>query len=284
MCQKPRVKCGGCEHRRLLPVTDQAVFDHLAGRHTIGVYPLLPDETCWFLAADFDKKTWREDAAAFMTTCREMNVPAALERSRSGNGGHVWIFFAAPVAASLARKLGCVLLTRTLERRHQLGLDSYDRFFPNQDTLPKGGFGNLIALPLQREPRTLGNSVFLDEDLKPFADQWLFLSGLRKTTPEEMESVVRHAERAGSLIGVRISLPQEDEDPWTLPPSGRRTEKPVPGPFPPRVRVVRSNQVYVEKEGLPPALISRLTRIAAFQNPEFFKAQAMRLSTFGKPG
>ncbi len=135
--------------RKFLPVTDAVIESHLLGKETVGVYPLLPDETCWFLAADFDKKTWEYDSLAFLETCQALGVPAALERSRSGKGGHIWIFFDRAVPAITARKLGCVILTRTMERRHQLGLDSYDRFFPNQDTMPKGGFGNLIALPLQ---------------------------------------------------------------------------------------------------------------------------------------
>ena len=138
--------------RKFFPLTEAVIENHLLGTETIGVYPLLPDETCWFLAVDFDKRTWQEDSHAFMDTCRELNVPAALERSRSGSGGHVWIFFDRAIPAITARKLGCVVLTRTMERRHQLGLDSYDRFFPSQDTMPKGGFGNLIALPLQGVP------------------------------------------------------------------------------------------------------------------------------------
>ncbi|HHW41759.1 MAG TPA: DEAD/DEAH box helicase family protein [Syntrophomonadaceae bacterium] len=284
-CQKPRIKCSECEHRVFLPVTDQVIFDHLAGRHTIGVYPLLPDARCWFLAADFDKKTWQEDSFAFLEACREMNVPAALERSRSGNGGHVWIFFEKPVPASLARNLGCAILTLAMERRHLLGLDSYDRFFPNQDTVPKGGFGNLIALPLQHVPRASGNSVFIDENFQPYDDQWLFLSTLRKMQQEEIETIVRQASHYGGVLGIRRSLTDEEdeEDPWTLPPSKKRNEKPVLEPLPPVVRLIRSNMVYVEKEGLPSAMINRLMRIAAFQNPEFYKAQAMRLPTYGKP-
>jgi len=148
--------------RRFLPMTDSVIENHLLGKETVGVYPLLPDETCWFLAADLDKKTWEYDSLAFLETCQELNVPAALERSRSGKGGHIWIFFDRALPAITARKLGCVILTRTMERRHQLGLDSYDRFFPNQDTIPKGGIGNLIALPLQFAPRKAGNSVFID--------------------------------------------------------------------------------------------------------------------------
>ncbi|HKW98823.1 MAG TPA: hypothetical protein VJN43_13885 [Bryobacteraceae bacterium] len=136
------------ETRKDIPLSDEAIHAHLTGKHTLGVYPLLLDETCWFFAIDFDKKTWKDDALALLATCRELNVPAALECSRSGNGAHIWFFFDRPVPACVARRLGSLLLTRTMERRHQLGLDSYDRFFPNQDTMPKGGFGNLIALPL----------------------------------------------------------------------------------------------------------------------------------------
>ena len=138
--------------RMLQPLTDDAIRDHLTGKHTVGIYPLLPDDTCWFLAVDFDKKSWVIDAAAFAATCRRFEVPFAVERSRSGNGAHVWIFFDRPVSAADARRLGCALLTRTMENRHEIGLDSYDRLFPNQDTMPKGGFGNLIALPLQKRP------------------------------------------------------------------------------------------------------------------------------------
>lgn len=214
-----------------------------------------------------------------------MNVPSALERSRSGNGGHVWIFFDSPVPAYLARKLGCAILTRTMERRHQIGLDSYDRFFPNQDTMPKGGFGNLIALPLQRAPRAKGNSLFLDREFQVYQDQWLFLSTLRKMKMEEIETIVQEASRNGSIIGVRKSIGYDegDEDPWTLPPSKKQVVKPIPGPIPSKVPIVQSNLLYIQKDNLPPAMINRLVRIAAFENPEFYKAQTMRLPTFNKP-
>jgi hypothetical protein len=139
---------------------------------------------------DFDQQMWREDAGAFTESCRDWSVPAALERSRSGDGGHVWIFFAAPIAATLARKLGTALLTRTLERPHQLGLRSYDRLFPNQDTLPMGGFGNLIALPLQKVPRKSGNSVFLDDSLEPISDQCRYLTSIPKMEPSDISMAV----------------------------------------------------------------------------------------------
>ena len=173
VCKKPHGKCTGCSY---LPLTNDVIRAHLVGEKTVGVYPLLEDDTCWFLAADFDKKCWREDVRAFLDASREMGIPVYVERSRSGKGAHVWVFFDEPVPAIAARKLGSTILTAAMEKRHQVGLDSYDRLFPNQDTLPKGGFGNLIALPLQRGPREQSNSVFLDENLDPLADQWSFLA------------------------------------------------------------------------------------------------------------
>ena len=273
------------EPQEYFPLTDQVIHDHLMGKLTAGVYPLLADETCWFLSADFDKTTWQEDVRAYLHTCGDWKVPALLERSRSGRGGHIWIFFAAPLSARLARKLGAAILTRTMERRHQLGLDSYDRFFPSQDTMPKGGFGNLIALPLQHVPRGHGNSVFLDPDLNPHPDQWSVLSGIRRMELGEVERVVREAERSGDIIGVRRSVTDDEqaEDPWTLPPSRKKQDEVISGPLPAKVRVVRGNLVFVETEGLASTMLNRLHRLAAFQNPEFYRAQAMRMSTFDKP-
>jgi hypothetical protein len=162
LCEKPRIKCSACINQRFLPITDDVIRWHLSGRDdsghefVMGVYPMLLDETCFFLAVDLDKAEWQDDARAIMETCHRMNLPAALERSRSGHGGHIWLFFGEAIPAVLARKLGAYLLTETMDRRPDIGLDSYDRFFPNQDTLPQGGFGNLIALPLQRKARDSG--------------------------------------------------------------------------------------------------------------------------------
>ena len=173
ICEKPRIKCAECPNRRFLPVTDDVIRWHLSGYDAegqpfvAGVYPLLQDETCFFLAVDFDKAGWREDATAFLEAARRLNLPAALERSRSGRGAHVWFFFEEAIPAALARRLGSHVLTETMEGRPDIGLDSYDRLFPNQDTMPQGGFGNLIALPLQKAPREQDNSVFLDDDLVP---------------------------------------------------------------------------------------------------------------------
>jgi hypothetical protein len=183
------------------------------------------DESCWFLAADFDKSTWTEDAKTFLETCVSFQVPAVLERSRSGNGGHVWIFFETPVPAVLARKLGSLLLTSTMNRRPEIGMDSYDRLFPSQDTLPRGGFGNLIALPLQKKPREQNNSVFLDNDLNPYSDQWAFLSSIQKMAHQDLERIVKNVQDEGEITGVRaVVLDETENEPWKLTPSRKYKE------------------------------------------------------------
>ena len=283
VCHKPRVRCGACINQAFVPITDEAVEGHLRGHHTLGVYPMLADDTCRFLAADFDKETWRRDAGAYLAACRAKGVPAALERSRSGNGAHVWFFFEEPVAASLARRLGAHLLTEAMERNPDIGFRSYDRFFPSQDTLPQGGFGNLIALPLQGVPRESGNSVFLDADFEPWPDQWSFLSGLRRLSATELARIVDEAGRRGRIVGLRLPIDDEDEEPWIAPPSRRRPLPAIGGALPARIGAVLGDQLYVAREGLPPALVNRLVRLAAFQNPAFYAAQAMRRSTFDTP-
>jgi superfamily II DNA or RNA helicase/very-short-patch-repair endonuclease len=290
ICEKPRIKCAECVNRRFLLLTDDVIRWHLSGvddsgaPFVAGVYPLLPAETCWFLAVDFDKTGWREDAAACLETCRHLGLPAALERSRSGQGAHLWLFFEEPVPATLARRLGSHVLTETMERRPELGLDSYDRLFPNQDTLPQGGFGNLIALPLQKAPRDQGNSVFLDDGLDPWVDQWAFLASVRRLDRESIERTVQVAERDGRVLGVRLPPQEEDErEPWGMPPSRRPRTPSIAGELPQAIELMLGNQIYIAKEGLPPGLRNRLLRLAAFQNPAFYQAQALRLSTRGTP-
>ncbi len=283
LCGKPRIRCGACPHQAFRSVTNEAVADHLRGRHTLGVYPMLPNDSCRFLAADFDGDAWRRDTGAFLEACRSKAVPAALERSRSGNGGHVWIFFAEPVPAAVARRLGALLLTDTMERNPDIGFRSYDRFFPSQDTVPAGGFGNLIALPLQGGPRKNGHSTFLDAGFTPHADQWAFLSSIRRMTLAEVTALVDAAGREGRVVGLRLPLQEDDEEPWTAPPSRRRPLPAIDGPLPERIETVLDNQLYVPRKGLPPGLVNRLVRLAAFQNPAFYSAQTMRRSTFGIP-
>ena len=218
-----------------------------------------------------------------METCLRLGVPVALERSRSGNGGHIWMFFDEPIPATLARGLASSIITETMEHRPDLGLDSYDRLVPGQDTMPKGGLGNLIALPLQKLSREQDNSVFLDERLVPFADQWAFLSTLGRIKRCQAEDIVSKAAAKGRVIGVRLSPSDEDDvTPWSAPPS-RRHKDPPPSGLPEHLELVLGDQLYLAKDGLSPGLRNRLLRLAAFQNPEFYKAQAMRLPTFCKP-
>lgn len=196
----------------------------------------------------------------------------------------MWIFFQENIPVALARKLASFLLTETMNRRPELGLDSYDRIFPNQDTLPQGGLGNLIALPLQRKPRATGNSVFLNENFQPHQDQWAFLSSVIKAPWIEIEALAEKALIEGKITGVRRVHQEDDEKPWEVPPSGKQIKVTFErSSFPKHITLVLGNQVYIAKEGLPPFLINELIRIAAFQNPEFYKAQAMRLPVFQIP-
>jgi hypothetical protein len=258
VCEKPRVKCSECPNQAFIPMGDQVVLDHLQGRHVIGVYPLLEDDTCWFLAADFDEESWADDVAALVETSRALGLPSAVERSRSGNGAHVWFFFAAPIGAATARRMGCYLITETMSRRHQLAMASYDRLFPNQDTLPRGGFGNLIALPLQQEPRQRGNTVFVDDGFVPHPDQWAYLGALPRISPATVEAIAREASARGQVIGLRIasSGEQEGDAPWEAPPSRRLRPARIEEPLPSEVRTVLAQRVFVEKARLPSAFLN----------------------------
>src|SRR5450830_470747 len=282
ICEKPRIKCSECSHSLFAPVTDYVVFRHLRGEITAGVYPLLLDNRCYFLAIDFDDADWREDAKAVLQTCIENNLPAALEISRSGEGAHLWLFFANPTPARDARRLGTALISATCARTRQLKLESYDRLFPNQDTMPKGGFGNLIALPLQKHPRDLGRSVFVDANLQPLPDQWIFLESIKPLAQAHIETILN------KLVGDRHPLdiayaevPDENADtPWIEP---AKPNIKLTGVMPKTVIATIAGQIFIEKAGLPQTLMNRLVRLAAFQNPDFYKAQAMRMSAWDKP-
>lgn len=280
ICEKPRIKCSDCSHRMLIPVSDQIFYDHLAGHHAIGVYPLLHDDTCYFLAVDFDESSWHEDAQAFVRSCRELDVPVALEISRSGNGAHAWIFFEAAVPAREARSLGAAIISHTCVSTRQLRLSSYDRLFPNQDTLPKGGYGNLIALPLQRKPRELGHSVFVNDDLVPYPDQWAYLASIEAIPPSEIDALILCASGGSHPLDVTFSPTEDEQQPWVRAPAIKSR---LSGPMPEALSVTVSNLLYFEKAELPQALTNRLIRLAAFQNPEFYRAQAMRLPVWDKP-
>ncbi len=280
ICKKPQAKCFDCDNRDFLPVTDQVIYDHLAGKHTIGVYPLLADDTCYFLAIDFDEADWREDLQAFMQSCKILGVPGIAEISRSGKGAHFWIFFEEAILAKHARRLGAALISYTCARTRQLTLSSYDRFFPNQDTLPKGGLGNLIALPLQKKLREQGRCVLVDDNLQPFTDQWTFLSSVTRMNENGLEDVIQKSIGSGHPLDVAFVSEEDDSEPWKQKTTNTNQ---ILGIMPKSLKLVIANQIFIEKIALPQSLANRLIRSAAFQNPEFYKSQAMRLPVWNKP-
>lgn len=282
ICKLPTIKCSECNHSLYAPVTDNIIRQHLRGEITAGVYPLLVDNRCYFLAIDFDEADWREDARAVLQTCLENDLPAALEISRSGEGAHLWLFFARATPAREVRRLGAALISATCARTRQLALKSYDRLFPNQDTMPKGGFGNLIALPLQKEPRDLGRSVFVDANFQQIPDQWTFLENIKPLAQSRIETALT------KLVGERHPLdiayaevPEENVDaPWVRP---AKPDVKLNGVMPKAVKATIAAQLFIEKAGLPQSLMNRLIRIAAFQNPDFYKLQAALRSTWNTP-
>jgi superfamily II DNA or RNA helicase len=280
VCEKPRIKCSDCSNRLLIPVSDSITFDHLSGKHTIGIYPLLADDTCYFLAVDFDEADWRSDAKAFADSCEQLGVPVALEISRSGNGAHAWIFFSQAVSARDARRLGSAVISYTCARIRQLQLRSYDRLFPNQDTMPKGGFGNLIALPLQKKPRENGFSVFVDAELRPHGDQWVYLAAIQQMPPHDIEPTILRATGNTHPLDVTFIDDEDLATPWMRQAA---IPKKLSAAMPQSLTITLGNLIYFEKASLPPTLANRLIRLAAFQNPEFYKAQAMRMSVWDKP-
>ena len=282
VCIKPKGKCSKCENRVLVPLDDAIIYKHLSGKDkngedVIGVYPILTDDTCYFLAIDFDDGAWRENVAAVRSICDEWEIPYAVERSRSGEGPHLWVFFEDAIPCATARKLGSALLTAAMEREGKLKLDAYDRMFPCQDTLPNGGFGNLIALPLQGQARKKGNSLFVDEAFQPYPDQWAYLSTMRKLDVEDVEALIKahsHGDALGNLCVVEsASKPWEKQRKVTLSALD----------FYGVQHIIRANMIYMPANGFAPRARNQLLRLAAFRNPDFYKSQAMRLPIYDKP-
>lgn len=279
-CDKKKYKCSVCPNRKLMALTDKDIYRHLLGkdsygRDVVGIYPMLTDETCLFLCADFDEENFKDDITAFRKTCEEYNIPVSVEISRSGNGAHAWIFFDEPVLASIARKLGSGILTKTMEKSN-LSFKSYDRFFPNQDTMPKGGFGNLVALPLQGNARKNGNSLFIDENFTPYPDQWEYLGSIQKLSPERVDELVAVLCKSGDL-GELIS--DKEDKPW----ESKKQIELTADDYPNKLEIVRSNMLYIPTKDLSAGLINKIKRLAAFRNPDFYRSQAMRLTIYDKP-
>lgn len=268
VCEKPKVRCADCTNRRFVAWSEAEARRHLEGRQTVGIYPLLAGETCWLVAIDLDGPGWREDAGALRDSARESDIPVLVERSRSGNGAHLWVLFSRPVSARVARAVGSLLLTRAMSRR-SISMASYDRLFPNQDTLPAGGFGNLIALPLQHARRAEGCTVFLDEVLEPYPDQWVYLAGVQRLDGERAEQIATEADTLGGPLG----LPER-----TVRKTGARPRELTPAPSS-AVEIVLSGRVEIPVARMTPDLRDRLRRTAAFANPEFFERERARLST-----
>lgn len=277
VCKKPRIKCSECSYKDYVPLSETVVEVHLRGELVAGIYPMLKDESCYFLTIDFDEADWSKDVSAIRTICSELDIPIAVERSRSGNGAHIWVFFETAVSASLARKLGSAILTHAMNQRHEIAFTSYDRLFPNQDTMPKGGFGNLIALPLQATPRESGNSVFIDEHFLPYEDQWKYLSNINKISESNIHTLISKLCLGSELGSLKIDT-EDNPKPWT-------NSRPavVKSDFPAQINLVKANMLYIEKQGISQRALNLIKRMAAFRNPDFYKAQAMRMPTFNKP-
>ena len=281
LCDKRKYKCANCPNRVLKSLTDEEIYKHLEGKDTlardvIGIYPMLQDETCHFLCADFDDDSFEKDVTAFREVCRELDIPVYVERSRSGNGAHSWIFFESPIAAATARKLGSGILTQAMEKRGELSFKSYDRLFPNQDTMPDGGFGNLVALPLQGLARKSGNSVFVDEYFQPYEDRWAYLSAVKRLSADAVEALVMSFGKDGEL-GKLIS--ESESKPWET----KKKIKITRSDFPMVLNVVRANMLYIPTVDLSANAKNQIKRLAAFKNPDFYRAQAMRLPIYDKP-
>jgi superfamily II DNA or RNA helicase len=284
ICIKPTGKCSDCTAKEYLPFTNEVILGHLNGMQVIGIYPMLTNERCRFLAADFDKESWFDDVSAFRSACIEAGVPAYVERSRSGNGAHVWVFFSEEVPAYLARKLGTYLITLTMSGRYQLDMKSYDRLFPNQDYMPQGGFGNLIAMPMQKEAALSGNTLFLDENMEPYIDQWGVLKNARKLSIQDVSFVLSKAGVSTVPVLLARDNPVDENDkPWMIMPSGKSTYKPQFENLPKEIEVVLANKIYLSVKDMPSALLNRIRNLAAFQNPEFYRKQKMRFSTYATP-
>lgn len=276
-----KIPCASCENRKLIPLDDKQIYRHLSGEIIIGIYPLFEDDTCSFLAIDFDKKEWRDDVMALIDVCNQYHVPGYVEISRSGKGAHVWFFFDEKLSAAQARRLGTALITNAMENHHQIGFDSFDRMFPNQDTMPKGGFGNLIALPLQKKARESGHSEFVDQQLHRIDDQWLFLSQVERLSKHRINAILSELPAGRGSMGLsQITTSEVDEAmPWEAKQAQAEEYKDLPS----QIQIVLSNMIFIEKAGLPQKLMSNIIRLAAFQNPEFYRAQAMRMPIYNLP-
>lgn len=269
-------KCKTCQYRENKPISKETIYKHMYGNYPIGIYPLLENDTCFFLSLDFDdkdsKKDIKSDVLAFASVCEKYEVPIAIERSRSGNGIHIWMFFDTNIKAITARKLGSLLLSKTMEISN-ISISSFDRMFPNQDTLPKGGYGNLIALPFQNEPSKYGNTLFIDRNFILIKNQMQYLSSIHKLTEIEV------FEKIKQLSNETIDISHEIID--------MQNEVKVKSKnnidYPKSIKVILKDMVYIDKANLDGVVKNSFRRLATFANPEFYKKQKLRMSVYNVP-
>jgi len=288
LCEKKKYTCGECPNRELISLSDKVICNHIIGRDelardVIGIYPIFPDNTVCFLAIDLDKENWRTDLNAILAGCKHAGICPSVERSRSGQGAHIWFFFEDRIPAATARRFGNGLITLAMEIDHTLKFTSYDRLFPNQDVLSKGGFGNLIALPLQGQAKLKGNSLFVDSTLNPYEDQWAYLSQVKKIPLQQVKYLAEELCGQGEM-GILITETDKADKknivkPWEKKPASKQDTFRYTG----TVRITKANMLYIEKNDLPESLLNRVKRLAAFNNPAFYKAQALRFSTYQIP-
>ena len=284
VCDKKTYKCAECPNRDFAPLTSQDVYRHLEGKDenccdVVGLYAIMPDNNCSFLCTDFDDKSckhgYKDDVLAFVGVCRDWQIPYAIERSRSGNGAHVWIFFEEPLPAFKARRLGNAILTEAMNHDGRMSLNSYDRFFPNQDRMPEGGFGNLVALPLQGQARKNLNSVFVDDDFLAYKDQWTFLYNIKKLREDDVDKLLSmHVNEEFGALST-----SSESKPWVTPTSQDLTK----ADFYSTMEIVKADKIYIPLKSISAKVLNHLKRIAAFKNPEFYSKQALRLSTYSVP-
>lgn len=303
-----KIKCFDCQNRSWIKLSRRLLREHLEGHKpdgtdVIGIYPMLPDETCYFIVFDFDnhdkkKETneeegantdnaWMEDVDAMRAICISNGIDSLVERSRSGKGAHVWMFFEEAIPAPLARRFGLALLTKGAEFVNQPNFKSYDRMLPAQDKIPLGGLGNLIALPLQGQALRNGNSAFIDERWEVITDPWTLMKHVRKMSRVEIEEKVKDWTPSG-VLGVLASdmsgescesVKEEPGKPWEKKTKNQIYGEDVEG----AVNIVIANQIYIEKQNIKARTLNQFRRLAAFNNPEFYKNQAMGFSTNGIP-
>ena len=284
LCDKKAIKCAECPNRNFLSLGYDDVCRHLIGNDengcdVVGIYAIMSDNNCAFLCTDFDDKSckhrYKDDVLAFVGVCRDWNIPYSIERSRSGNGAHVWIFFNAVVPAYKARRLGNAILTEAMIRNGRMAFESYDRFFPNQDRTPEGGFGNLVALPLQGKARKDLNSVFVDDEFFAYRDQWTYLAQVQKIEEQKVDVILQN--HIHEDLGV-LSTSSESK-PWVTPvPQNINSAD-----FTKAITITVADKIYIPLNSISAKVLNHIKRIAAFRNPEFYKKQAMRMSTYGIP-